>query len=63
MFSELLIFALGREPEAEGDGERRQCHDGEGGPVQDVGGELAVVVLVRDDGALSGGTADGVLGL
>lgn len=58
-----LVFALGRVPQDEWNGQRRQSHDGEGNPVKEVGGETLVVLVQVDNAALSRLRADGQLEL
>lgn len=58
-----LVFALGRVPQNEGNGQRGQSHDGEGDPIEEVGGETLVVLVQVDNTALTRLRADGQLQL
>lgn len=58
-----LVFALGGVPQDEGNGQRGQSHDGEGHPIEEVGGETLVVFVQVDNAALTRLRADGQLQL
>ena len=52
--SHIIVFGLGRIPQGEWDHEGRRGHDGEGDPIENMGGEFAVESFEGHDAALSG---------
>lgn len=59
--AEFLVFALGRVPQVEGNGQRRQSHNGKSDPVEEVGRKELIEVSLTGNASLSWLRANGNL--